>query len=297
MQIWPEPKLRARVRDLLDEREAVTIAALIRLGPLIADSYVVAATQRAAELFGYQEPAELEGRFISQIHNLDDIRTTRRLSTMRALGVRESTESYTMRIVRKDSSQIPVRKHVNQQTLEDKTIWITYHEPSPYNIGPPIPDVPISEDAVRAYCGYYCLAEVEGILMHHLNLMPRWEIPFIKHIEISKKENHISSVMNTRQMLQYFPEYILSSDFDDIIIGFGPGESWPLPDGTWVHHCRHCNYIWHSKNPRPYKCNSHAKGPDGKILCQRTTWWQGSDMDSIRDVRKRRREEAAKHSG
>ena len=47
-------------RALLNAREAMTIAIRVQLSPSIVDTRIVAATRRAAALFGYTEPAELE---------------------------------------------------------------------------------------------------------------------------------------------------------------------------------------------------------------------------------------------
>lgn len=287
LQLPAQPLIKA----MLDEKKAITVATLFAITEEIVDCVVIGATEKASALFGYANSDDMYGSFITKLHHHDDIRTTRLRAILRAKGLAPMQDEYPIRLRRKDGSYRPVVKHVTHHIDDHLVMWISEHEPSKQMTPTPLPHIlPDESDELWKTYGRYSIADVE----HALNLPVGSHHHIKSHFHFSKKENNVSSVMNIESILQCFPEYVLSSDFDDIIIGFGPGESWPLPDGTWVHHCRHCSYIWHSKNPRPYQCNSHAKGPDGKILCQRTTWWQGSDIDSIRDVRKRRRKEASR---
>jgi len=51
---------------LLDPREAMTVAVRVQLSPSVIDTRIVAATPRAAALYGYNDPAELEGQFTTK---------------------------------------------------------------------------------------------------------------------------------------------------------------------------------------------------------------------------------------
>jgi len=59
---------------LLDPQVAMTIAVRVQLSPSLVDTCIVAATRHAATLYGYDEPADLQGQYTSMVHLLEAIR-------------------------------------------------------------------------------------------------------------------------------------------------------------------------------------------------------------------------------
>jgi hypothetical protein len=153
-------------RALLDSRQAMTIAMRAQVSPSIVDTRIVAATQRAAELYGYHDPAELEGQFVSLMHHLEDIQCTRLRSTLRALGLIDATEHYEVRIVQRSGMMRRVNKRVEQRYVGDTLVWICHLEPADVRqqFQPPsLPEV-VPEEALHHFFGWACVAEVEEML-------------------------------------------------------------------------------------------------------------------------------------
>jgi PAS domain-containing protein len=117
-------------RTLLKPREAMTIAVHYQVSPSVVDTKIVAATRRAAQFFGYTDPAELEGRFTSMVHLLEDIQRTRLRSTLRALGLVAPTDHYEIRLLQPSGRMQRVIKYVEQREMHNTIVWVCYHEPA-----------------------------------------------------------------------------------------------------------------------------------------------------------------------
>jgi hypothetical protein len=158
---------------LLDPREAMTVAIRVQLSPSVVDTRIVAATPYAAELYGYDNPAELEGQFTSLVHVLEDIQRTRLRSTLRALGLVESSESYEVRIMQRTGGIRRVVKHVEQRRIGTTMVWICHLDHAdtrkPF-LPPPIPES-IPEEALHSFFGWACVAEIEALLQRQRFLL------------------------------------------------------------------------------------------------------------------------------
>lgn len=108
---------------------AVTIAQLVHISAHVVDACVVYATTAAATLFGFTQPQELVGQFISQLHHPEDALITRQYALAR-LHHEWYPHPYPMRILRAPTGQpLPVMKHVKQVMLHGVLTWITVHTP------------------------------------------------------------------------------------------------------------------------------------------------------------------------
>jgi hypothetical protein len=151
---------------LLEPREAMTVAVRVQLSPSVVDTRLVAATSRAAALYGYDDPAELEGQFTSMVHVLEDIQRTRLRSTLRALGLIGSLERYEVRLLQRSGVVQRVFKEVEQRQVEETMVWICRLEPvttrAPFQ-PPPLPET-VPEEALHHFFGWACVAELEALL-------------------------------------------------------------------------------------------------------------------------------------
>jgi PAS domain-containing protein/DNA-directed RNA polymerase subunit RPC12/RpoP len=151
---------------LLEPREAMTVAVRVQLSPSVVDTRIVAATPRAAALYGYDDPAELEGQFTSMVHVLEDIQRTRLRSTLRALGVIDHLERYEVRLLQRSGGVQRVFKEVEQREVEETMVWICRLEPvitrRPFQ-PPPLPET-VPEEALHYFFGWACVAEMEALL-------------------------------------------------------------------------------------------------------------------------------------
>ncbi len=151
---------------LLDPREAMTVAVRVQLSPSVIDTRIVAATPRAAALYGYNDPAELEGQFTSMVHVLEDIQRTRLRSTLRALGLVDPLEHYEVRLLQRSGAVQRVLKDVEQRQVEETMVWICRLEPADTRVPfqpPPLPES-VPEDALHHFFGWACVAEMETLL-------------------------------------------------------------------------------------------------------------------------------------
>jgi hypothetical protein len=169
----PRQQRQQSFRTLLDPREAMTVAIRVQLSPSVVDTRIVAATRYAAELYGYDDPAELEGQFTSLIHVLEDIQRTRLRSTLRALGLVEPMESYEVRLVQRTGHIKRVVKRVEQRRFGETMVWICHLDHAdtrkPF-LPPPVPSS-IPEEALHSFFGWACVAEMEALLQRQRFLL------------------------------------------------------------------------------------------------------------------------------
>ncbi len=111
------------IKAMLDERKAITISALFAITEKIVDCVVIGATEKASTLFGYENPNDIYGSFITKLHHYDDIRTTRLRAILRAKGLATISDEYPIRLRRKDGTYTPVVKHVTHHIDENIVIW------------------------------------------------------------------------------------------------------------------------------------------------------------------------------
>jgi hypothetical protein len=131
-----------------EEDNAVTVARLVTLPNLRMDSMIVAATPKAAAMFGFIHPDELIGRLVSEIWHPDDALRTRLYSLARGLGEKFAASvphSYPMRLLKFPRKKpVWVWKEVEQVQIEGTPFWVTrlakldqrktYHMPDLPNI-------------------------------------------------------------------------------------------------------------------------------------------------------------------
>src|SRR5712691_6585733 len=113
---------------LARDQEAITIARsrYLTLGVSFGDAYIIAATPLAAAWYNLDNPAQLQGRWISQLHHPEDARLGRALSAARYLGV-QVPAVYVSRIRQMPHAATfrPALKQIRQITVGTDTYWIT----------------------------------------------------------------------------------------------------------------------------------------------------------------------------
>jgi PAS domain-containing protein len=118
-----DPLAEAAIQQLAG---AVTMASYVILSSGAIDAQIVAATQDAAELFGFAQPRALQGQLISHVHHPDDALRTRLYALTRMLRGTEQYNAYPMRILQGPQKRpFWVQKQVHQVTLNGQTTWVT----------------------------------------------------------------------------------------------------------------------------------------------------------------------------
>src|SRR6266571_3260938 len=144
-----DPLAAAAIQQL---EGAVTIARCVVLPSGAVDAQIVAATQDAAELFGFTHPRDLQGQLISHIHHPDDALRTRLYTLARWLRGTEQYNTYPMRILRGQQKRpFWVQKKVHLVTLNGQTTWVTTNtalDQQGTYVMPPVEDI---EGLLRDY--------------------------------------------------------------------------------------------------------------------------------------------------
>lgn len=163
--------LQRMARAFLDQRQAMTAIIPISIAPHVMDAQVLAATGTAAELFGFSDSATMEGRLVSTLHHIDDVRIARVRHILRTLGIMPSKDRYSARIVRPDGQQVRVEKSIEQHKAGETLITITTHREldldtphTPLEL-PHLPEV--SCDVLQAITAQLSMAEITGLVRHY----------------------------------------------------------------------------------------------------------------------------------
>ncbi|PON13133.1 hypothetical protein C2W62_35950 [Candidatus Entotheonella serta] len=110
----------AHIKGLLETVEgAVILAHSVFFQNLVCDAKIVAATLKAAKLYGFDHPTELEGKFTSQLDHPDDYYMIKMITI------------YSIRYI---------RKKVKQIGYEGNIYWITTSEEVEPEQAIPLPD-------------------------------------------------------------------------------------------------------------------------------------------------------------
>ena len=100
---------------------ALTVAQKTTLKSGVDDAIVIASTEEANRLFGYET---LKGKLISEIHKAEHAMQTRLYAWARFLG-EEAPKSYPMCIKAIDGQHLWVQKEVEQRNINGSVLWIT----------------------------------------------------------------------------------------------------------------------------------------------------------------------------
>ena len=153
----PTAEISSRVANILKKEEgnAVTLARLVTLPNLRMDSMIVAATPKAAAMFGFIHPDELIGRLVSEIWHPDDAQRTRLYSLARGMGEEFAASvphSYPMRLLKFPRKKpVWVWKEVAQMQIEGTPFWLTRLVKLDQRKTYRMPDLPNIEAVVREH--------------------------------------------------------------------------------------------------------------------------------------------------
>ncbi|ETW98779.1 MAG: hypothetical protein ETSY1_17435 [Candidatus Entotheonella factor] len=113
---------------MAQEQKAVTVSEYVTIVPdAVADTRIISATPYAAEIYGYDTPDQLVGRFLSQTLNRHDMLRGCLMSLARMQG-RDVPTRYPTNIVRPNGEIVPVIKDTIQIETKNRLMWITQLE-------------------------------------------------------------------------------------------------------------------------------------------------------------------------
>jgi hypothetical protein len=135
--------------------DAMTLARLVIQPDGYLDSRIIAATPKAAELFGLQRPNSLVGRLVSKIWHPEDTQVTKLYSLARNLGgdfAASVPATYPMRLLRFPSQEARwVWKWVEQIVQQDSIFWLTRFEISNQHKTLRMPEIPNIDELLREH--------------------------------------------------------------------------------------------------------------------------------------------------
>ena len=161
------------VKDLLVSRKAMTITKRVIISEHVIDSVFVASTPQAAHLYGYREPNDLIGKWLSETHSRDIARRSFVIAYFRhtgqKIGAMASPSSYVTFLTIPDGSTRAVIKQTQEIIWEGNIYWVTEIEEAQGETSiPSILDVEIPETHAdfRAWSGVWTISDVESHIAH-----------------------------------------------------------------------------------------------------------------------------------
>src|SRR5262249_6908185 len=122
---------------------------------------------------GYDSPAAIRGRYLSQLHEASDLAQVRRYAVARDLGCPGVPTVYDIRIHLPNGTQRWLRKQHVLQVIEGADVyWISQSLPIADSQAHPLPRVPLrlSPTALEGYLGRCTMAEAEWVIAQTLPL-------------------------------------------------------------------------------------------------------------------------------
>jgi transcriptional regulator with XRE-family HTH domain/PAS domain-containing protein len=144
------------------------IAQRVEVAPGIVDAQIIQVTPAMVALLGYEEAPQLVGRYLSELHVLADVQTTRLYWIVRSLGFPDAAPwDYVARCLTAQGRVLRVVKHIKAQwhgpdgeyLAVQHEPWRPHHQRLYPTTLPPPRRLPTPEEA-HAIAGEACVAEL-----------------------------------------------------------------------------------------------------------------------------------------
>jgi hypothetical protein len=216
----------------------------IQIGKYIVDAVIMDVHPEMARWYGYNSPTEMQGRYLSQVHDPHCLAQVRLYAVARQLGLPGVPEEYDIQITLPNGRPRWLRKQqVRQITEGDAIYWISHSIPIPARQARPMPAVcvPLSARELEGYLGRCTVVDAERL------------------IETTARARHALFDDTTLKGTATQQETALG-----LQRGEG-GQSVELPLGhpryrRWLHTCNRCQRRWVAEKAAPKKC-IHCKSP------------------------------------
>ncbi len=244
---------------------AVILAQTVWFQDLVADARIVAASKEAAELYGYNYPAELEGKFTSELDHPDDYLAIKVMAIIRMYDLNPIPNEYDVRIILPDGSIRYTRKNVRQMQHDDKSYWVTRSKQISPAEATPLPDFRslLTPEVFNQWFGAISVAELTRFVEKFTPVRNRQA--FTGDLTIPEFQAIIDEIQaggqrpenNGRMKSQ--PTSII-----DEVVNIGLGQTRRLPDNRFIHRCANCAETWASSVSNPPQCprsRDDSRGP------------------------------------
>jgi hypothetical protein len=216
----------------------------VQIGKYIVDAMIIDVHPEVAWWYGYNSPTEMQGLYLSQVHDPRCLAQVRLYAVARKLGLPGVPEEYDIQITLPNGVRRWLRKQQVRQITEGKDIyWISHSIPIPERQARPMPEVilPLSALELEGYLGLCTVVDAERLIEHTSRSL----------------HSLIDDTTIKEKATQQETSIVLQS-------GEG-GHSVEIPLGhpryrRWIHTCNRCQRRWVAEKGDPKKC-IHCKSP------------------------------------
>lgn len=259
-------------REEAQKPHALTIARHICITDMIEDLEIIAATPEAAQLYGYDKPSELIGKYLSETLSIDDMFRGYLMSRARQKG-NKIANRYATRIERPDGQIAYVFKQTILVERPNPVHYLTFLEAAEETDIQPIPDsseLNLTQAEVDTARSYFTVRKLR-------ELMTSFGIDSLKAGALTPSEMQsiltvFQSRRNPQKGKQDVPATIVSAPPGEPV-DILPGQTRQLPDGKFLHRCAKCLQTWNSVDRKPRNCPRTRKDRRGP-KCGVRTWRQ-----------------------
>jgi hypothetical protein len=147
----------------------------IQIGKYIVDAVIIDAHPEVARWYGYNSPTEMQGRYLSQLHDPHCLAQVRLYAVARKLGLLAVPEEYDIQIILPNGARRWLRKQQVRQITEGEDVyWISHSIPIPDRQARPMPEVllPLSAIELEGYLGRCTVVDAERLIEHTSRSIP-----------------------------------------------------------------------------------------------------------------------------
>jgi hypothetical protein len=217
----------------------------VQIGKYIVDAMIIDAHPKVAQWYGYHSPTEMQGRYLSQLHDPLCFAQVRLYALARNLGLPGVPSEYDIQIMLPHGRRRWLRKQQVRQITDGSAVyWISYCVPIADAQAKPMPliTVPLSVRELEGYLGRCTVAEAERLIEDLATLQ--------------------TSPLNDTTLNEHRVQPEIPSDLLQLL---GRASSIELPLGNiryrrWIHTCNRCQRLWVAEKATPKKC-IHCKSP------------------------------------
>ncbi len=234
----------------------------VQIGKYIVDAIILDVHPEVAQWYGYHSPAEMQGRYLSHLHDPRCLAQVRLYAVARKLGLPGVPTEYDIQITLPTGTRRWLRKQqVRQITDGSEVYWISYCIPITDAQAQPMPPitVPLSVAELEGYLGRCTVAEAEGLIEDLGTVRPA--IFNDTTPNDSRAQPEISSALVP-------------------LLSRTPSVELPLGNALyrrWVHTCNRCQRLWVAEKAVPKKC-VHCKSPYWNLRRERRVDGRGHTL-------------------
>ncbi len=250
---------------------AVILAQTVWLEHLVCDAKIIAASKEAAELYGYNRPSELEGKYTSELDHPDDYFAIKVMGICRIYQLVPIPNEYDVRIVLPDKSIRYVRKNVRQIEHNDSSYWMTRSveiEPEEAKMLPDFRSA-LSSEAFGKWFSAISIAELAKFVHEYVPL--RNKMAFKDSLTMPDFHSIINDIQTDSRAVLNDMESNLATATREGVVDIGLGETRRLPDGRFIHRCGNCAETWASQVRNPPQC-PRSRDDNRGVKCSVRRW-------------------------